>query len=131
MSGPQRSGGMLSWRWRMVRGDTGTGTNNPGNFSTLRNNFDTLDTTLCSGGEVNQVAGITAGGPKDVNGLSNVVYATTWGYGPLAGIGGGEVWVTTNASTTLMSNKTGSINPKHYAISSVAIDTSVANGQTA
>ncbi len=67
----------------------------------------------------------------DANGFSNVVYATTWGYGPLANIGGGEVWVTTNAATTLMSNKTGSINPKHYAISSVAIDTSVANGQTA
>jgi hypothetical protein len=123
---PQSTGEMLIGTCRMWRGDTPTGT-----FSTLSNNFDTGTASTCSGGEINQVAGLASGGPKDASGFSNVVYATTWGYGPLANIGGGEVWVTTNAATTLMSNVTGSINPKTYAISSVAIDTSVANGQTA
>jgi len=129
---PQSSGEMLIGTCRVWRGTTNP-PQGPGNFNELSVNFDTLNTTLCSGGEVNQVAGITAGGPKDVNGLSNVVYATTWGYGPLLAIGGGEVWVTTNAGATspAMTNVTGGINPKNYAISSVAIDTSVANGQTA
>jgi hypothetical protein len=129
---PQSSGEMLIGTCRVWRGTTNP-PNGPGVFNQLSVNFDTLNTALCSGGEINQVAGLTAGGPKDTNGLSNVVYATTWGYGPFAGIGGGEVWVTTNAAATspAMTNVTGSINPKHYAISSVAIDTSVANGQTA
>jgi hypothetical protein len=130
---PQNSAEMLIGTCRMWRGDTATGTNNPGTFNILSNRFDTGDTLACSGGEINQVAGLAAGGPKDASGFSNVVYATTWGYGPLANIGGGEVWVTTNAgaATPAMTNVTGSINPNHYAISSVAIDTSVANGQTA
>ena len=125
---PQSTGEMLIGTCRIWRGDTPTGT-----FAELSVNFDTLDTTLCSGGEINQVAGLAAGGPKDANGFSNVVYAATWGYGPLANIGGGEVWVTTNAgaASPAMTNVTGNINPNHYAISSVAIDTSVANGQTA
>jgi hypothetical protein len=129
---PQSSGEMLIGTCRVWRGTTNP-PQGPGVFNQLSVNFDTLDATLCSGGEINQVAGITAGGPKDVNGLSNVVYATTWGYGPLLAIGGGEVWVTTNAAAAspAMTNVTGSINPKNYAISSVAIDTSVANGQTA
>jgi large repetitive protein len=131
---PQSTDEMLIGTCRVWRGSTNTTPpESPGVFNQLSVNFDTLDTTLCSGNEINQVAGITAGGPKDSNGLSNVVFATTWGYGPLANIGGGEVWVTTNAgaATPVMTNVTGSINPKTYAISSVAIDTSVANGQTA
>ena len=123
---PQSTGEMLIGTCRMWRGDTPSST-----FNTLSVNFDTGTASTCNGGEIHQAAGLAAGGPKDTNGFSNVVYATTWGYGPLANIGGGEVWVTTNAATTLMSNVTGSINPKNYAISSVAIDTSVANGQTA
>jgi large repetitive protein len=109
--------------------------------STLRlsNNFDTLGTGICTGGEVNQVAGLAAGGPKDSNGNSSVVYATTAGLGPFCTsaspcggqFGGGEVWTTKAAGTTMLSNVTGAINPKNYPISSVAIDTSVANGQTA
>jgi large repetitive protein len=131
---PQSTDEMLIGTCRVWRGSTNTTPpESPGVFNQLSVNFDTLNTTLCSGSEINQVAGITAGGPKDANGLSNVVFATTWGYGPLANIGGGEVWVTTNAgaATPVMTNVTGSINPKNYAISSVAIDTSVANGQTA
>ena len=119
---------MLIGTCRIWRGNTGTSI-----FAQLSVNFDTLDTTLCDGGEVNQVAGLAAGGPQDNNGFSNVIYATTWGYGPLANIGGGEVWVTTNAAATTpaMTNVTGSINPSNYAIAAVAIDTSVASGQTA
>jgi len=131
---PQSTDEMLIGTCRVWRGSTNTTPpQSPGVFNQLSVNFDTLNTNLCSGNEINQVAGITAGGPKDANGLSNVVFATTWGYGPLANIGGGEVWVTTNAgaATPAMTNVTGSINPKNYAISSVAIDTSVANGQTA
>ncbi len=129
---PKNSGEMLIGTCRMWRGDTATGTNNIGFFSPLSVNFDTLDGTRCNGGEVNQVAGLAAGGPPDGGGFSNVIYATTWGYGPFAGIGGGEVWVTTNAATTPLSNVTGStINPNHYAISSVAIDNSDATGNTA
>ncbi len=125
---PQSTGEMLIGTCRMWRGDTPSST-----FNTLSVNFDTGIASTCNGGEINQVAGLAAGGPKDANGFSNVVYATTWGYGPLANIGGGEVWVTTNAAaaTPVMTNVTGNINPNHYAISSVAIDTSVANGQTA
>ena len=123
---PQSTGEMLIGTCRVWRGDTATGT-----FSQLSANFDTGTTAPCNGGEINQVAGLAAGGPTDTNGFSKVVLATTWGYGPLVQIGGGEVWATTNASTTQLSNVTGSINPNNYAIQGVAIDNSVANGQTA
>jgi hypothetical protein len=128
---PQSTEEMLIGTCRVWRGAI-TPDENPGVFNELSVNFDTLDATLCNGGEVNQVAGLAAGGPTDTNGFSNVVYATTFGFGPLANLGtGGEVWATTNASTTGPSNVTGSINPNNYAIASVAIDTSVADGQTA
>lgn len=122
---PQNAGEFLVGTCRVWRGST-TGTA----FSTLSVNFDTLSNTACNGGEVNQVHALAAGGPK-VSNFSSVVYATTEGYGPVIGIGGGQVWATTNAGTTAMSNVTGAINPSNYAISSVAIDGSVANGQTA
>jgi hypothetical protein len=131
---PQNTDEMLIGTCRVWRGPTASSV--PGQlsvFSQLSVNFDTLDTTLCNGSEVNQVAGVAAGGPTDTNGFSKVVYATTWGYGPLANIGGGEVWVTTNAAATTpaMTNVTGNINSSNYAIAAVAIDTSVASGQTA
>ena len=122
---PQNSNELLVGTCRVWRGSTAGSA-----FSTLSVNFDTLSNTLCNGGEVNQVHALAAGGPLQ-SGFSNVVYATTEGYGPFFGFGGGEVWVTKNAATTLMSNVTGSINTLHYPISSVAIDTSVASGQTA
>jgi hypothetical protein len=131
---PQSTGEMLIGTCRVWRGTTASGV-----FNLLSNNFDTGVATTCNGGEVNQVAGLAAGGPKDNTGLSNVVYATTAGLGPFCTaatpcggqFGGGEVWVTKTASTTMMSNVTGAINPKNYTISSAAIDTSVANGLTA
>ena len=122
---PQNSAEMLVGTCRVWRGST-SGTA----FSTLSLNFDTLSNSLCNGGEVNQVHALAAGGPLQ-SGFSNVVYATTEGFGPYFNFGGGEVWVTTNAATTPMSNVTGSINPLTYPISSVAIDNSDSTGKTA
>jgi hypothetical protein len=97
----------------------------------LSNDFDTLGTGVCTGGEINLVNALAAGGPKGTNNNSTVVYAVTNGYGPLSGKPGGEVWVTTNAGVTLMANVTQNVNPNGYAISSVAMDKSDATGKTA
>jgi len=97
----------------------------------LSNDFDTLGTGVCTGDEINLVDGLAAGGPKDTQNNSTVVYAVTNGYGPLSGLPGGEVWVTTNAGVTLMTNVTQNVNPNGYAISSVAMDKSDATGNTA
>ncbi len=97
----------------------------------LSNDFDTLGTGVCTGDEINLVDGLAAGGPKDTQNNSTVVYAVTNGYGPLSGLPGGEVWVTTNAGVTLMANVTQNVNPNGYAISSVAMDKSDATGNTA
>jgi hypothetical protein len=97
----------------------------------LSNDFDTLGTGVCTGGEINLVNALAAGGPKDTNNNSTVVYAVTNGYGPLSGMPGGEVWVTTNAGISLMANITQNVNPSGYAISSVAMDKSDATGKTA
>ena len=87
------------------------------------------------GGEINLVNALAAGGPKDTNNNSKVVYAVTDGYGPLSGPlsgpQGGEVWVTTNAGVSLMANVTQNVNPHGYAISTVAMDSSDATGNTA
>jgi hypothetical protein len=97
----------------------------------LSNDFDTLGTGVCTGDEINLVTALAAGGPKDTQNNSTVVYAVTNGYGPLSGSPGGEVWVTTNAGVTLMTNVTQNVNPNGYAISSVAMDRSDATGTTA
>jgi hypothetical protein len=97
----------------------------------LSNDFDTLGTGVCTGGEINLVNGLATGGPKDTHNNSTVVYAVTNGYGPLSGLPGGEVWVTTNAGVTLMTDVTQNVNPNGYAISSVAMDKSDATGTTA
>jgi hypothetical protein len=123
---PQDASELLVGTCRVWRGSTvGAG------FSALSLNFDTGTAAACTGNEINQVRSIAAGGAKDNNGFSNVVYATSDGSGPNVGAGGGEVWATTNASTAQMSNVTGSINPLNYTISSVALDNSDATGQTA
>jgi hypothetical protein len=115
-----------------------------GTYSVLSLNFDTLGTGTCSGGEVNQVRAIAAGGPTDSNG-SEVIYATTDGLGPidssLQSPPGGNVWVTTNAAAVSGNSSTfanvtnngptGSINPNQFPISAVAIDTSDPTGNTA
>jgi len=88
----------------------------------LSNDFDTLGTGVCTGNEINLVTALAAGGPLSANGNSETVYAVTNGYGPLSGSPGGEVWVTTDAGFTLMTNVTGNVNPNGYAISSVAME---------
>jgi hypothetical protein len=104
----------------------------------LSNDFDTLGTGVCTGDEINLVNALAAGGAT-ANGDSAVVYAVTNGYGPLSGAlsgpPGGEVWVTTTAGVSLMTdvtqNATQNINPNGYAISTVAMDSSDATGNTA
>jgi uncharacterized membrane protein len=115
-----------------------------GAYTLLSPNFDTLGIGTCSGGEVNTVSGLAAGGPSNATG-SEVIYATTSGVGPnfLSTLPiGGNVWVTTNATavsgvSSTFSNVTlngpggSSINPNEFPISSVAIDTSDPTGNTA
>jgi hypothetical protein len=114
-----------------------------GTYSALSLNFDTLGTGICSGGEVNLVRALAAGGPTNTNG-SKVIYATTDGFGPNTPTTpvGGNVWVTTNATavsgvSSTFSNVTAngpggtSINPNQFPISAVAIDTSDPTGNTA
>jgi hypothetical protein len=121
-----------------------SGPRSGGAFTVLSLNFETLGTGTCSGGEVNSVRALAAGGPRNANG-SQVIYATTDGLGPnflSTQPPGGSVWVTTNATAvsgvsstfknvTLNGPGGSSINPSEFPISSVAIDTSDATGNTA
>jgi uncharacterized membrane protein len=81
------------------------------------------------------VRSIAAGGALDSNRFSNVIYAGTDGTGPLStGLPtGGHVWVSTNVSggSSTWIDQTSSINPQHFPISSIAIDSSDISGQTA
>jgi hypothetical protein len=114
-----------------------------GSFSELSLNFDTIGIGTCSGGEVNTVRALAAGGTKDTNG-SQVIYAATDGLGPNGALTpvGGNVWVTTNATavtgvSSTFSNVTlngpggSSINPNQFPVSAVAIDNSDLTGNTA
>jgi hypothetical protein len=122
---PQNTGELLVGTCRVWRvGTSGTAP------LPLSDDFDTLGTGVCTGGETNLVNAIAAGGPVYFN-HSSVVYAVTNGYGPLSVNPGGEVWVTTNAGVTSMTNVTGTVNPQGYAIAAVTIDTSDVSGNTA
>jgi hypothetical protein len=114
-----------------------------GTYTALSSNFDTLGAGTCTGGEVNLVRALAAGGPANASG-STVIYATTDGIGPNAPTTpvGGNVWVTTNAMavsgvSSTFSNVTlngpggSSINPNQFPISDVAIDSSDPTGKTA
>jgi hypothetical protein len=112
-----------------------------GSFTALSPNFDTQGSGSCSGNEVNQVRAIAAGGLTDSNG-SQVIYATTSGFGPIDGPlytpTGGHVWVTTDATLGASSffdvtnnGPQGSINASQFPISDVAIDTTDSTGATA
>jgi hypothetical protein len=120
-----------------------SGPRSGGAFTLLSLNFDTLGTGVCAGTEVNTVLSLAAGGASNANG-SEVIYATTDGPGPnnLSAPIGGNVWVTTNAGAVSGTSSTfnnvtldgpggNSINPNQFPISSVAIDTSDATGDTA
>ena len=123
---PQNSAEMLVGTCRVWRiGTSGTAPQQ------LSNDFDTLGTGVCTGDEVNLVTALAAGGPLSAELNSETVYAVTNGYGPVSNSPGGEVWVTTDAGFTLMTNVTRNINPQGYAISSVAMDSSIPSGNTA
>jgi hypothetical protein len=114
-----------------------------GVYTALSLNFETFGTGTCAGNEVNTVRALAAGGPVGANG-SEVIYAATDGFGPnqLTTPVGGNVWITTNATAvsgtvstfanvTLNGPGGTSINPNQFPISSVAIDSSDATGNTA
>ena len=124
---PQNSGELIVGTCRVWRGTTAGAS-----FMTLSNDFETGGAGSCTGNEVNLVRSVTAGGIKDSNGFSNVIYAGTDGLGPLLPMGG-HIWVTANASAGPGSwlDRTGTINPGGFPISGVAIDTSDATGNTA
>ncbi|MGA9815242.1 MAG: hypothetical protein WBQ64_20845, partial [Terriglobales bacterium] len=124
---PQNSGELLVGTCRVWRGATdGSG------FSALTNNLETGGSESCTGGEVNLVRALAAGGLKDTAGFSNVMYAATDGLGPLVP-GGGHIWVATNVSAgpNAWIDRTGTTNPSGFPISAVAIDPSDTTGHTA
>jgi hypothetical protein len=126
---PQNSGEMLVGTCRVWRGTT-SGTS----FVALSNDFEPGALTPCTGFEVNLVRSLAAGGPTS-GGFSNVIYAGTEGFGTLSPTNpaGGHIWVTVNAAggTSSWVDRTGTINPGQFPVSSIAIDTSDASGNTA
>jgi hypothetical protein len=124
---PQNSGELIVGTCRVWRGATdGTG------FLPLTDNFETGTAATCTGGEVNLVRALAAGGIKSTQGLSNVMYAGTDGLGPAAPTGG-HIWVAFNVSggPPTWFDRTGSTNPGAFPISSVAVDSSDPTGKTA
>jgi hypothetical protein len=127
---PQKPAEMIVGTCRLWRGAAdGTG------FLPLSNNLDTGSGAICSGNEANLVRSLAAGGPQDANGLSQVIYAGTDGFGPLVTTApaAGRVWVTKNAAggPSSWADRTSFINPKHFPVASIALDTSDASGTTA
>ncbi|MGH9503971.1 MAG: hypothetical protein ACRD20_14060 [Terriglobales bacterium] len=124
---PQNSGALLVGTCRVWRGATDGST-----FSALTNNLETGGTETCTGGEVNTVRALAAGGIKDSSGFSNVMYAGTDGLGPLIP-SGGHVWVAANVSggPSAWMDRTGATNPSGFPVSAIAVDRSDSTGQTA
>jgi hypothetical protein len=127
---PQDSSELILGTCRIWRGTT-----IGGNFSLLSPDFETGGTGSCSGNEINLVRSIAAGGPKDANGLSQVIYAGTSGEGPLIATTpiGGHIWVTTNADAGpfAWNDVTHAINPQGFPISSITLDSADPLGNTA
>jgi hypothetical protein len=127
---PQSSGELVVGTCRMWRGSTaGAG------FTVLSHSFETGGDGICTGGEINLVRSLAAGGALDNNHFSNVIYAGTDGFGPLIPTTppGGHVWVSTNVAGGLSTwvDQTGSINPNNFPISGIAMDSSDTRGLTA
>jgi hypothetical protein len=114
---------------RVWRG--GPATSTTGTYTTLSNNFDSSGPTSCTGTEINLVRSLAAGGPKDTDGFSSVIYAGTEGEGRATSPAGGRVFVTQDAGSTWMTDSTGAINPKQYPVSGIALDPADPSGQTA
>src|SRR5580765_1417478 len=132
MLDPQAATQLIIGTCRVWRG--GPATSAGGTYTALSNNFDTGvggSGGTCTGGEVNLVRSLAAGGPKDGSGFSKVIYAGTDGFGGATTPAGGRVFVTTNAGGTVMADRTGTINTGQFPVSAIAIDTSDATGQTA
>jgi hypothetical protein len=128
MLDPQNSGELIVGTCRVWRGSsTGAG------FTVLSNNFDTGLSSTCTGQEINLVRSLAAGGAKDASNFSKVIYAGTDAFGAGTSPVGGHVWVSTNAGggPTTWVDRTGSINPGHFPIPGVAIDTADSTGSTA
>jgi hypothetical protein len=125
---PQNPAEIIVGTCRVWRGPVAGGA-----FTDLSYNFETGFTGICSGNETNVVRSLAAGG--SAGGLSKVIYAGTDGTGPLAaGLPtGGHVWVSTNVGDGLTSwfDRTGTINPQHFPISTITVDTSDNSGLTA
>ncbi len=125
---PQNPAQMIVGTCRVWRGPTGGGT-----FSPLSDDFETGGDGICNGNETNVVRALAAGGIQ--SGVSNVIYAGTDGAGPLStGLPiGGRVWVSSNvvAGPATWTDQTGSINPEHFPISSIVVDTSDSTALTA
>jgi hypothetical protein len=127
---PHNSGELLVGTCRVWRGSEAGG-----GFTVLSNNFESGGDAICSGGETNLVRSLAAGGALDANGFSNVIYAGTDGVGPdlITSPAGGHVWASTNAAggSLTWADQTGAINPSHFPISGIAIDSSDVSGLTA
>jgi hypothetical protein len=127
---PQNSAELILGSCRIWRGAT-----IGGSFSLLSPDFETGGSGACTGSEINLVRSIAAGGLKDSNGFSQVIYAGTNGEGPLIPTvpTGGHVWVTTNADGGPLTwiDVTQAINPQGFPISSIALDSADPLGNTA
>ena len=126
---PANSSNLLVGTCRVWSGLTGNA------YSPISPNFEIGGSNMCSGGETNMVRTIAAGGPNGAFGNSQVIYAGTDGYGPLvSGLAiGGKVWVTTGVDNGAASwrDRTSTINPFAFPISSIVIDPADRTGQTA
>src|SRR3954464_1985240 len=130
MLDPHNSAELILGSCRIWRGPT-----IGGSFSLLSPDFETGGSGACTGSEINLVRSIAAGGLKDSNGFSQVVYAGTNGEGPLISTipSGGHIWVTTVADGGPLTwdDVTQAINPQGFPISSIALDSTDPLGNTA
>lgn len=126
----QNSAGLILGTCRVWRGAAAGAS-----FSLLSPDFETGGSGACTGREINLVRSLGAGGLKDSNGFSQVIYAGTNGEGPLISTvpTGGHVWVTTNADggPLTWTDETQAINPQGFPISSIALDSTDPLGNTA
>lgn len=127
---PANPGTMVLGTCRVWRGSS-----SGGSFSQLSSNFEVGGNGACGGTETNMVRTLAAGGPKDNAGNSQVIYAGTSGEGPSVPTisAGGRVWVTASAGggPNTWLDRTGSINPQAFPISSIVLDPSDPSGKTA
>lgn len=127
---PQNGSEFLVGTCRVWQGSTsGTG------FTAVSPNLDTGAAGICTGSETNFVRALAAGGPKDANGFSKVVYAGTQGFDALVSVtpSGGNVFASTNASGGVgtWSPVTNGINPLFYNVGAIALDNRDTTGNTA